>query len=210
MDNQVLKTISEAGIYKISNKMIHHRQGGFTLLEVLLVALLMGLVASAVTLSISVAGPEQMLKKQAQRFMSATEMVLDESVLSGQFIGIVIDEDQYQFVFYKEGKWMPVDQDRLLSAKKMDAGITLDIVIDGMPLVQEDEQNESWFDEPFIDEESEEEKKKHPEPQILLFPSGEMTPFELGFNTVNDDLQPVNVLVVGDALGHLTLGRADE
>ena len=92
----------------------------------------------------------------------------------------------------------------------MDAGITLDIVIDGMPLVQEDEQNESWFDEPFIDEESEEEKKKHPEPQILLFPSGEMTPFELGFNTINDDRQPVNVLVVGDALGRLTLGRVDE
>ncbi|AZG34451.1 MAG: type II secretion system minor pseudopilin GspH [Shewanella psychromarinicola] len=190
--------------------MIQHRQAGFTLLEVLIVALLMGLVASAVTLSMNVAGPEQMLKKPARRFIAATEMVLDESVLSGQFIGIVIDEDQYEFVFYQEGKWMPVEQDRLLSAEKMDAGITLDIVIDGMPLVQEDEQNESWFDEPFIDEKSEEEKKKHPEPQILLFPSGEMTPFELGFNMINDDSQPVNVLVVGDALGRLTLGRVDE
>jgi general secretion pathway protein H len=210
MDNQVLKMISEAGIYKIFNKMIQHRQAGFTLLEVLIVALLMGLVASAVTLSMNVAGPEQMLKKPARRFIAATEMVLDESVLSGQFIGIVIDEDQYEFVFYQEGKWMPVEQDRLLSAEKMDAGITLYIVIDGMPLVQEDEQNESWFDEPFIDEKSEEEKKKHPEPQILLFPSGEMTPFELGFNMTNDDSQPVNVLVVGDALGRLTLGRVDE
>ncbi|QDE32892.1 type II secretion system minor pseudopilin GspH [Shewanella polaris] len=193
--------------------MTQHRQAGFTLLEVLIVALLMGLVASAVTLSVSVAGPEQELKKQAQRFITATEMVLDESVLSGQFIGIVIDEDQYQFVFYKEGKWLPVDHDRLLSAKKMDEGITLDIVIDvidGMPLVQEDEQDESWFDEPFIDEQTEEDKKKHPEPQILLFPSGEMTPFELNFNTINDDSQPVNVLVVGNALGRLTIGRVDE
>ncbi|MGX9461400.1 type II secretion system minor pseudopilin GspH [Shewanella sp. A14] len=186
------------------------RQAGFTLLEVLLVALLMGMVASAVTLSISVAGPEKVLKKQAQRFISTTEMVLDESVLSGQFIGIVIDEEQYQFVVYKEGKWLPVEQDRLLSATKMDDDIRLDIVIDGMPLVQEDEQDESWFDELFIDEQSEEDKKKHPEPQILLFPSGEMTPFELNFNTMNDDRQPVNVLVVGDALGRLTLGRVDE
>lgn len=202
--------ILAAGIYKTSNNMHFRRHAGFTLLEVLLVALLMGLVAAAVTISMNVAGPEQALKKQAQRFMSATEMVLDESVLSGQFIGIVIDEDEYQFVFYKEGKWMPVEQDRLLATQQMESGIVLDIVIDGMPLVQEDEQDESWFDEPFIDEESEEDKKKHPEPQILLFPSGEMTPFELNFSTVDDELKPVNVLVVGDALGRLTLGRVDE
>jgi len=123
------------------------------------VALLMGLVASSVVLTINVAGPEQILKKEAQRFMYATEMVLDESVLSGQFIGIVIDEDEYQFVFYQEGQWMPVEHDRLLSVQKMDAGITLDIVIDGMPLVQEDEQDESWFDDPFIEEQSEAQKK---------------------------------------------------
>ncbi|MCL1115066.1 type II secretion system minor pseudopilin GspH [Shewanella basaltis] len=190
--------------------MSFHRHAGFTLLEVLLVALLMGLVAAAVTISMSVAGPEQALKKQAQRFMSATEMVLDESVLSGQFIGIVIDEHEYQFVFYKEGEWTPVEQDRLLATQQMEPGVMLDVVIDGMPLTQEDEQDESWFDEPFIDEESEEEKKKHPEPQILLFPSGEMTPFELNFATVDDELKPVNVLVVGDALGRLTLGRVDE
>lgn len=202
--------ILAAGTYKTSNNMLYRRHAGFTLLEVLLVALLMGLVASAVTISMSAAGPEQALNKQAQRFMSATEMVLDESVLSGQFIGIVIDEDQYQFVFYREGKWMPVEQDRLLATQKMDPGTLLEVVIDGMPLSQEDEQDESWFDEPFIDEESEEDKKKHPEPQILLFPSGEMTPFELNFSTVTDELKRVNVLIVGDALGRLTLGRVDE
>ena len=209
MDKLVQKMILAAGIYKISNNMYQQRQTGFTLLEVLLVALLMGLVASAVTLSMSVTGPKQILTKHAQRFIAATELVLDESVLSGQFIGIVIDQEEYQFVFYKEGKWLPVEQDRLLSAQKMEAGIELSVVIDGMPLVQEDEQSESWFDDPFIDEPSEEENK-HPEPQILLFPSGEMTPFELNFIMMNDEQQPIDVLVVGDALGRLSLGRVDE
>ena len=209
MDKLVQKMILAAGIYKISNNMYQQRQTGFTLLEVLLVALLMGLVASAVTLSMSVTGPKQILTKHAQRFIAATELVLDESVLSGQFIGIVIDQEEYQFVFYKEGKWLPVEQDRLLSAQKMEAGIELSVVIDGMPLVQEDEQSESWFDDPFIDEPSEEENK-HPEPQILLFPSGEMTPFELNFIMMNDEQQPIDVLVVGDALGRLSLGQVDE
>lgn len=187
-----------------------NRQAGFTLLEVLLVALLMGLAASAVTLSISSAGPEQVLNKQAQRFMAATELVLDETVLSGQFIGIVVDETQYQFVLYNEGKWVPIEQDKMLATQQLEPGIKLDLILDGMPLMQEDEEQDSWFDEPFIDELSAEEKIKNPQPQILLFPSGEMTPFELRFTTVDDRRQPIESLVVGDALGRLSLGRFDD
>ena len=186
------------------------RQAGFTLLEMLLVALLMGLAASAVTLSMSSAGPEQLLKKQAQRFIAATELVLDETVLSGQFIGIVIDDTQYQFVIYHDGKWEPIQQDKQLSNHELEPGITLSLVLDGMPLDQEDESQESWFDEPFIDEPSAEEKKKNPVPQVLLFPSGEMTPFELSFVTYNESRQPIDVLVVGDAIGRLSIGRFDE
>lgn len=187
-----------------------NRQAGFTLLEVLLVALLMGLAASAVTLSMSNAGPEQVLKKQAQRFMAATELVLDETVLSGRFVGIVVDDTQYQFVLYNEGKWVPIEQDKMLATQQLEPGISLDLMLDGMPLMQEDEQDDSWFDEPFIDELSAEEKKKNPQPQILLFPSGEMTPFELRFITVDDRRQPIESLVVGDALGRLSLGHFDE
>jgi general secretion pathway protein H len=187
-----------------------NRQAGFTLLEVLLVALLMGLAASAVTLSISNAGPEQVLKKQAQRFMAATELVLDETVLSGRFVGIVVDDTQYQFVLYNEGKWVPIEQDKMLATQQLEPGISLDLMLDGMPLMQEDEDDDSWFDEPFIDELSAEEKKKNPQPQILLFPSGEMTPFELRFITVDDRRQQIESLVVGDALGRLSLGHFDE
>lgn len=90
----------------------------------------------------------------------------------------------------------------------MEPGVVINLVLDGLPLVQEDEQDESWFEEPLI-EPSSEDKKKHPEPQILLFPSGEMSAFELSFITKTDK-GPLDVLVVGDALGRLTLGRPDE
>lgn len=45
-------------------------QAGFTLLEVLLVAMLMGLVATAVTLSMGGARGDRELDKQARRFMA--------------------------------------------------------------------------------------------------------------------------------------------
>lgn len=187
------------------------QQAGFTLLEVLLVALLMGLTAAAVTLSMSSAGPEEALKTEAKRFIAATELVLDETVLSGQFIGIVVEDAEYQFVLYDEdkAKWAPIEQDKLIASKTLE-GISLSLVLEGMPLEQDDEDQDSWFDEPFINEQSEEEKRNNPEPQILLFPSGEVTPFELNFSTFNELRQPINLLVVGDALGRLQIGRFDE
>lgn len=178
-------------------------------MEVMLVILLMGLTAAAVTMSMGNSGPKQVLERNAQQFIAATELVLDETVLSGQFIGIVIEKDSYQFVFYKDNKWQPLKQDRILAEKQMQTGITLDLVLDGLPLVQDDEEDESWFDEPLI-EPSEDDKKKSPEPQVLLFPSGEMSAFELSFLARDETGQPIDVLVVGDALGRLTIGRPDE
>lgn len=208
MVSQVPKTISVTGTYRISNKMLMQRHAGFTLMEVMLVILLMGLTAAGVTMSIGNSGPQQALEKTAQQFIAATELVLDETVLSGQFIGIVVEKTSYQFVFYKDGKWNPLEKDRILSEKQMEPGVVINLVLDGLPLVQEDEKDESWFEEPLI-EPSSEDKKKHPEPQILLFPSGEMSAFELSFITKTDK-GPLDVLVVGDALGRLTLGRPDE
>ncbi|ABO25481.1 type II secretion system minor pseudopilin GspH [Shewanella loihica] len=184
------------------------RQFGFTLLEVLLVVLLMGLAAAAVTYTTSGADQHKALERTARQFMAATELVLDETILSGHFIGIVIDKQRYEFVVYDEGKWKPLQQDRLLAAKEMDPGVEMHLVLDGLPLTQEDEEDESWFDEPLI-ERSEDEKKKFPEPQVLLFPSGEMSVFELTFVGKDERGQEIEALVVGDALGRLTLGRKD-
>ena len=215
MANQVLKMTSVIGTYRTSNKMTlaavrRVRQTGFTLMEVLLVVLLMGLAASAVTLSMGGGGQKQSLDRLAQQFMMSSEMVLDETVLSGHFIGIVIEEDSYEYVFYdEEGNWKPLEQDRLLANRQMEPGIELVLVLDGLPLVQEDEEQDSWFDEPLI-EKSADEKKKYPEPQILLFPSGEMSAFELAFVAKDEMGKEIEVVVVGDSLGRLKLNYEDD
>lgn len=182
------------------------RQFGFTLMEVLLVVLIMGLAASAVTFTTGGADKQQALERVARQFMASTELVLDETVLSGHFIGIVIDKDHYEFVFYDEGKWKPLQQDRLLAAREMEYDVQMHLTLEGMPLSQEDEEQDSWFDEPLI-EPSAEDKKKFPEPQVLLFPSGEMSSFELAFVSKDERGDEIEALVIGDALGRLTLGR---
>ncbi len=176
-------------------------------MEVLLVVLIMGMVAAAVTYTTSGADKQQDLERVARQFMVSTELALDETILSGRFIGIVIDKSHYKFVYYDEGKWQPLEHDRLLGEREMEYGIQMAVVLDGLPLVQEDEEdNDSWFDEPLI-EKSPAEKKKFPEPQIMLFPSGEMSTFELAFFSKDDKGNEIESVVFGDSLGRLTLGR---
>ena len=185
---------------------------GFTLLEVMLVVLLMGVAATAVTFTMGDSGPKQTLTKAAEQFIASVDLVLDETVLSGQFLGVVVDEDKYQFVIYQDEKWQPLQDDRLLSSRQMKPEISLSLVLEGLPLVQEDEEDESFFDEPFeeADVGLESGNKKPIEPQILLFPSGEMSSFDLAFIYKSKDGQELQLNVIGDALGRLSLGDDNE
>nr|WP_250885918.1 type II secretion system minor pseudopilin GspH [Shewanella jiangmenensis] len=175
----------------------------------MLVVLLMGIAAAAVTLSMPSNGIKPALDKAASQFVAATDLVRDEAVLSGQFLGVVVEEDRFQYVIFKEGKWHKLEQDRLLAERQMEPGVSLNLIVEGLPLDQEEDE-QSWFEEPFIDEPSAEEKAKNPEPQILVFPSGEMTAFELNFIGREEQGAEVAVLVSGDAIGRVRLGRADE
>ncbi|MCF1427445.1 MAG: type II secretion system minor pseudopilin GspH [Shewanella sp.] len=188
-----------------------YRQAGFTLLEVLLVILLMGLAASVVVLSINNSGPKQELERQARQFMATTEMVLDEVVLSGQFVGLVVDDHSYQFVLRKDGKWVPLQKGRLIGKREFDDEIELSLVVEGLPLVQDDEDDDSWFDEPFKEADvGLSEKDKELNPEVFLFPSGEISGFELSFLTKDDNNKEIKVSVIGNPLGRLSLGSEDE
>ena len=184
------------------------RQQGFTLLEVMLVVLLMGLMAAAVTLSMGGGSQQQALSREAQRFIATTEALQDEAVLSGTFFGIVVEKNKYHYVMFHENKWQPVEKDNLLVERELPEGVTTNLEVEGLPLEQ-DEQQQSWFDEPLIDDAAE-QKKKFPEPKIMLLPSGEMTGFKLRFISQDGDGKPLKQLVSGNGLGQMVLGEFDE
>ncbi|MFQ6372258.1 type II secretion system minor pseudopilin GspH [Shewanella sp. YIC-542] len=183
------------------------RSRGFTLLEVMLVVLLMGLMAAAVTLSIGGGNQQQQLLREAQRFVAVTETLADEAVLSGQFVGVVIDKNAYRYVIYLDDKWQPLQRDNLLGEHTLPAGISTDLQVEGLPLDQEEEQASLFGDDKPFDQRQ--QKQRHPEPQIMLLPSGEMSSFELTFIASGGD-QPYEQLVSGDNLGRMTLGSFDE
>ncbi|TKB56223.1 type II secretion system minor pseudopilin GspH [Ferrimonas aestuarii] len=181
------------------------QQQGFTLLEMLLVLFLIGVAAMTVTLTISGDPRREALQEAANEFQTVVSMAIEESVLSGQELGVVVEPDHYFFARFNidENDWEPLVGDALYRERRLPEDTFMSLTIEGLPLQQADEDDESefGFDESLF-EESEEDKKKSPEPQLLILPSGEITPFLVEFE--NDSARPkLSIELKGNAIGQI-------
>ena len=85
---------------------------GFTLLEVMLVVLIIGIVTSLAVYSMTPAGPSRQAKSEAQSLMAAIDYAQQQAILSHQPYGLVINNHGYQFYVYQrleqeQGQWQP-------------------------------------------------------------------------------------------------------
>ncbi|MGL4250342.1 MAG: GspH family T2SS minor pseudopilin variant ExeH [Aeromonas sp.] len=182
--------------------MKHTRQAGFTLLEVLLVAMLMGLVATAVTLSMGGARGDRELDKQARRLMATLQLAQEYAVMDGRLVGIRIEDNGWQFMQRqaKDRQWQALSGDKQLAPVQLTENMTLTLELEGF----------GWQPDP--DEEPEKKRdEKTLTPQLLIFPGGELSPFTLTFSQQDDEVRYTRI-VKGDEFGRLTLltGNDDE
>ena len=172
-----------------------HRQAGFTLLEVLLVAMLMGLVATAVTLSMGGARGDRELDKQARRFMATLQQAQEYSVMDGRLVGLRIEEHGWQFMQRgaKDRKWQALTGDKILGQVQLPDTMLLAIELEGFSWRSEsDEKTEQGRDE------------KERTPQVLIFPGGELSPFVLTLTQQDEDVRYLRT-VKADEFGRLQL-----
>lgn len=180
----------------IERSRYHQKQRGFTLLEVMLVLLLMGLAAGYVMFNAFGASKSDLLKSQAQRMQVLVDMASDYAVLNQQQLGIRIEEErsEYYFVYLDEDdEWQRIEGDKMYGTHPLPAFFTLTLNLDDLPWDVEDRLfDRSLFDENLSVSDAgvdigNEEDKKLPPPQILIMSSGEITPFTLSFNYEGDD-----------------------
>ena len=177
-----------------------HRQSGFTLLEVLLVAMLMGLVATAVTLSMGGARGDRELDKQARRLMATLQLAQEYAVMDGRLVGIRIEDNGWQFMQRqaRDRKWLALAGDKQLGPVQLPDEMTLTLELEGF----------GW--QPDSDEKTEQKRdEKERTPQLLIFPGGELSPFVLTFTQQDEDARYIRI-VKGDEFGRLTLLTGDE
>lgn len=173
----------------------HSKKAGFTLLEVMLVLLLIGLAAGFVMFNAFGASKSDLLKSQAQRLQVIVDMASDFAVLNQQQLGVRFEQqkNEYYFVYLDdEDEWQRIEED-IYSTYTLPEPFTYELNLDDLPWDVEDR----LFDRELFDENlsvsdagveiGNEEEKKLPPPQILIMSSGEITPFVLSFNYEGDD-----------------------
>jgi len=154
------------------------QQRGFTLIEVMLVVLLIGLASTIVLMTVDDSGQKKSVKREGHKLAALAGIALDKAVLSGRDFGMVFSRDKYHFVELLEKRWQPA-QDEVLKEQKL-KNIAMSAEIDGFKWLpdQKDYSSSALFSERDIDEELDEKEKPHI-PQLLILSSGEMTPFRL-------------------------------
>ena len=161
---------------------------GFTLIEVMLVLLIMGLAMGAVVLSYSGENGKDLLKKQTQRLQVVFNMASDYAVLNQRQLGLRVEDDNNSYYFMyldEEQEWQKLELDATFAEHQLPDLFSLKLSLTDLPWDTE----ESLFSSGVFDEElsvssdgveigNEEEKKLDP-PQVFIFSSGEITPFSL-------------------------------
>ncbi|MCF6217810.1 MAG: type II secretion system minor pseudopilin GspH [Gammaproteobacteria bacterium] len=138
-------------------------QSGFTLLELLVVIVIIGIMASFVVLSIGL-GHNDEVKQEARRVQALIELAAQESLLGGREFGVRFNPQGYRFYTLNVGEerseWLPVvDDEHLSQPRKLSEQIELELYVEGSIVA---------IEKPL-------EKGVH----VFLLSSGEMTPFEL-------------------------------
>lgn len=155
---------------------------GFTLLEVMVVLVLIGIITSFAVLSIG-GGTGQRLAEEAQRLARLIELHQQEAILSGELRGIRFNPAGYVlFSLNDQGQWQPLNTSTGLTQQTLPEDMTLELWIEGRRV----------------------NLKNASEPQIALLNSGESTEFVAVFSLTSDDQPGAPVQrVSGDSLGRL-------
>jgi len=182
-------------------------QQGFTLLEILVVVLIIGILVTFASLSISNRALEDRLEFEARRLDKTLRLALEEAEIKGLLIGFRYLPDRYEFITLGEkGQWQPYASGPL-RPHALTAPFEIELRVEGRvaPPAQEPEKSE---EKDARDEDDKEPRKRDAksEPQVLLLSSGEITAFVLALRA--GELQS-RYLIEADALGKFDFKRED-
>jgi len=177
---------------------LHGRSGGFSLIEILVVIVIIGIVMSIAMLSITLAGGDNQLREEARRMVSLVDVARDESLLQGREFGLELMQGAYRFVEFDPltRQWSEIIGDDTLRLRQLPEELELELFVEDRRVMLKSDPTRMT---------SEEEDRPGIEryaPHVLIYSSGDMSPFEIHFvRRIDDSLLAVR----GDFAGQLEI-----
>ena len=159
-------------------------QRGFTLLEVMVTLVLIGIVTGFVVLSVRGGNPNDRIETEARRLATLIDIHRQEAILRTEVHGLRFSENGYEaLVLNQDDEWVSsrAGTESKAPEYRLPEGITLAVSVENRSLD---------LSEPT------------PWPHIVLFASGEVTDFNATFYMAN----ALGYTVTGDPTGTLKLG----
>jgi general secretion pathway protein H len=185
---------------------IKRRMPGFTLIEILVVLVIVGIIVAAALFSLGTLGDDRNLQTQARRLTTLLQMATDDATIQGRDFGIEVMTAGYRFVEHDPllNQWFEVTDDDLMRERKLEEGTEFELVIEEHRVLLEDESQETQREEEDIDERDLTDDYL---PHILILSSGDTSPFELRIVRSSDRAE---VLVRMSAAGELKIVNDDD
>ena len=143
------------------------RASGFTLLEVLVVIVIIGIITSMAVVSTRVLGGDHEMDQEARRLVAVLGQAREDAMLEGRDVGVRIDARGYDFLRYdgRTEQWLLEGEDPLLRERALPEGLEAELWLESRPVK--------------LAARSAPTENAAPLPQVVLMASGDAIPFEL-------------------------------
>jgi general secretion pathway protein H len=181
------------------------RGSGFTLIEILVVVVIMGIISAIVVLGLGNLGDDRELRTEARRMSALIEMALDEATLQGRDFGIELMQSGYRFVEFDplSEQWSEVIGDDLMRPRSLaeDTEFVLFLEDRRVLLKVDAEEREKG------DDDDDRDLSDDYLPHVLVLSSGDITPFVLEIFR-NSDRASIQISV--SPAGELKVGTSED
>jgi general secretion pathway protein H len=143
------------------------RASGFTLLEVLVVIVIIGIITSMAMVSVNVLGGDNEMDEEARRLMAVLTQAREDAMLEGRDVGLRVDARSYDFAHYdaRMERWDLAADDPLLRERALPAGLELELWLEDRSVKLTDR--------------AEPTDRSPLQPQVVVMASGDLIPFEI-------------------------------
>jgi general secretion pathway protein H len=149
--------------------MARPRAGGFSLIELLVVIVILAIMAGLVLLSVATLRPADPAETEARRLTALLEFVAEEALIQGRDFGVEFFPDGYRFLSWDPDSdlWSVVDDEAALRRRELPDELRVVLAVEGREVVIA------------ADDHRRERRRHELVPHVGIFSGGEFTPFEL-------------------------------